>query len=204
MLLTCLDLEGVLIPEIWIALAEKTAIPELRLTTRDIKDYHELMRKRLQILDRHSLRIQDIQSVINTLEPMDGALSFLQWLREQGQVIILSDTFTEFAMPMMRKLGMPTLFCHSLEIDKEGRIANYHLRMENHKAESVLRFRQLNFYTIAAGDSYNDIAMLQSAHEGILFKAPQAIQAEFPQFPAVSQYLDLQEEIAKRAARYKS
>lgn len=183
MYLTCLDLEGVLIPEIWIALAEKTNIDELRLTTRDIQDYDELMQKRLSILDKYNLGIREIQEVIQTLNPLPGALPFLDWLREQNQVIILSDTFTEFAFPLMQQLKMPTLFCHSLDIDAKGKIRSYKLRMKNHKAEAVKRFRELQFQVIAAGDSYNDLAMLRQADQGILFHAPDYIATENSQFP---------------------
>lgn len=185
-----LDLEGVLVPEIWIAFANKTGIQELELTTRDIPDYDVLMRGRLQILDRHGLKLNDIQGVIATLSPLDGALDFLRSLRERTQVIILSDTFEEFAKPLMRHLEWPTLLCHKLEV-VEGRIVNYRLRQQNQKQKSVEALRGLNYKVIAAGDSFNDTAMLGAADSGFLFHAPEAIKAQFPQFKAVDQYEDL-------------
>ncbi|SFX42781.1 bifunctional phosphoserine phosphatase/homoserine phosphotransferase ThrH [Marinospirillum alkaliphilum] len=189
--LACLDLEGVLIPEIWIAFAEKTGIKELRATTRDVPDYDVLMRQRLRILDEHGLKLPDIQAVIATLEPLPGAIEFTNWLRERFQLVILSDTFYEFAMPLMKQLGYPTLLCHKLEVDADGRVVDYKLRQRDPKRQSVRAFQLLNYRVIAAGDSYNDTTMLAQAEQGILFHAPQNVIEEFPQFPAVHTYDDL-------------
>jgi phosphoserine/homoserine phosphotransferase len=189
--LVCLDLEGVLVPEIWIEFAERTGIPELRRTTRDEPDYDKLMKYRLALLAQHKLGLPDIQKVIADMGPMPGAKAFLDALREDFQVIILSDTYYEFAMPLMRQLGMPTLFCHKLEADARGVVVNYHLRMPNQKKESVKRFKELNFKVIAAGDSYNDTAMLGEAHAGILFHAPENVIREFPQFSVTNTYPEL-------------
>lgn len=183
--LACLDLEGVLVPEIWIAFAEKTGIEELRATTRDIPDYNVLMRQRLAILDAHGLKIGDIQEVIATLAPLPGAIDFVNWLRERFQVIILSDTFYEFSQPLMRQLGWPTLFCHRLVTDATGRVVDYRLRQEDPKRASVMALHSLNYRVIAAGDSYNDTSMLGEADVGILIHAPQNVIDEFPQFRAV-------------------
>lgn len=194
--IVCLDLEGVLVPEVWIEFAERTGIPQLRATTRDYTDYDELMRMRLSVLDQHKLGLADIQAVIAQISPMPGAREFLDQLREEHQVVILSDTYYEFALPLMRQLGMPTLFCHSLEVAGENRrIVNYHLRLKDHKRKSVEAFRALNFPTVAAGDSYNDTAMLGVAHKGILFKAPQRVIDDFPQFLVCDTYPDLYREI---------
>ncbi len=198
--LACLDLEGVLIPEIWIAFAEKTGIPELRATTRDVPDYDVLMKQRLGILEQHGYGLPDIQAVIATLDPLPGAREFLDWLRDRFQLVILSDTFYEFAMPLMEKLGMPTLFCHRLETDGNGKVVNYVLRQPDPKRESVKAFHSLKYYVIAAGDSYNDTTMLAEADAGILFHAPDNVIAEFPQFPAVHSYEDLKAEFI-RASR---
>jgi phosphoserine/homoserine phosphotransferase len=189
--LVCLDLEGVLVPEIWIEFAERTGIPELRRTTRDEPDYDKLMKYRLALLAQHKLGLPDIQKVIADMGPMAGAKDFLDELRQVFQVIILSDTFYEFAMPLMRQLGMPTLFCHKLEANAAGFLVNYHLRMPNQKMESVRRFKELNFKVIAAGDSYNDTAMLAEAHAGILFHAPENVIREFPQFRVTNSYAEL-------------
>lgn len=189
--LACLDLEGVLIPEIWIAFAEKTGIEELRATTRDVPDYDVLMRQRLRILDEHGLKLPDIQAVIAELEPLPGAIEFTNWLRERFQLIILSDTFYEFALPLMKQLGYPTLLCHKLEVDAEGRVVDYKLRQRDPKRQSVRALQLLNYRVIAAGDSYNDTTMLAQAEQGILFHAPQNVIEEFPQFPAVHTYDDL-------------
>ena len=189
--IACLDLEGVLIPEIWIAFAEVTGIPELRATTRDIPDYDQLMRQRIGLLDRHRLGLREIQEVIATLEPLPGAADFLDWLRERFQVVILSDTFYEFAQPLMRQLGYPTLFCHRLVVDEAGRVTGYRLRQPNPKRQAVLALQTLYYRTIAAGDSYNDTTMLAQADAGILFSAPANVAAEFPQFPAVETYDEL-------------
>ena len=201
MQLVCLDLEGVLVPEIWIAFAERTGIPELRRTTRDEPDYDKLMSYRLDLLKSHKLGLPDIQKVIAAMGPMPGAKEFLDTLRRDYQVVILSDTFYEFAMPLMAQLGMPTLFCHKLEADLEGFLVNYHLRMPNQKKEAVQRFRELNFKVIAAGDSYNDTAMLAAADAGILFHPPQNVIDEFPQFPVTMSYAELRAEIDKASAR---
>jgi len=195
--LVCLDLEGVLIPEIWIAFAEKTGIEALKATTRDIPDYDVLMKQRLAILDQHGFGLNEIQAVISELDPLPGAKDFLEWLAPRFQVVILSDTFYEFAMPLMAKLGFPTLFCHKLEVSPEGQITNYLLRQKDPKRQSVRAFQLLNYRVIAAGDSYNDTTMLKQAEAGILFKAPDNVIAEFPQFPAVQEYDELKVEILK-------
>jgi len=186
--LACLDLEGVLIPEIWIAFAQETGIDALRATTRDIPDYDVLMKQRLAILDEHQLKIDDIQRVIATLSPLPGAADFLNWLRERFQVIILSDTFYEFSEPLMRQLGWPTLFCHRLVTDSDGRVVDYKLRQRDPKRASVQALHGLNYRVIAAGDSYNDTTMLGEADVGILFHAPDNVIAEFPQFTAVHDF----------------
>ena len=201
MRIVCLDLEGVLVPEIWIEFSERTKIPELRRTTRDEPDYDKLMKYRLDILRQHKLGLPDIQKVIAEMGPMAGAREFVDGLREDYQVIILSDTFYEFAHPLMRQLGWPTLFCHSLEADAEGMLVNYHLRMPNQKQEAVKRFKELNFKTVAAGDSYNDTAMLGEAHGGILFHPPENVIREFPQYPVTKSYAELRSEIDKAFAR---
>ncbi len=191
-----LDLEGVLVPEIWIAVSEKTGIKELRRTTRDEPDYDKLMKGRLNILDQHGLGLSDIQEVIGTLRPLEGGKEFLDELRALTQVIILSDTFEEFAKPLMRQLDWPTLFCHKLEVQND-RIVNYRLRQPNQKQKSVAALKNLNYHVIAAGDSFNDTAMLGEAHTGFLFHAPAAIQKQFPQFPALETYADLLKLIRK-------
>jgi phosphoserine / homoserine phosphotransferase len=188
-----LDLEGVLVPEIWIAFAEKTGIQELRLTTRDIPDYDVLMQGRLKILDQHGLKLRDIQEVIGTLSPLDSAKAFLDELRSLTQVIILSDTFAEFAQPLMRQLAWPTIFCHQLEVDGTGRIVNYKLRQPNQKQKAVAAFKALNYRVIAAGDSFNDTTMLGEADTGFFFHAPESIQQQFPQFRAFEDYGELLE-----------
>ena len=197
MTIVCLDLEGVLIPEIWIGVAERTGIDSLKATTRDIPDYDQLMKQRLRIMDTHKLGISDVKEVIASLEPLEGAISFLENLRKDFQVIILSDTFYEFAEPFMLKLGLPTLFCHNLEIASNGRIVDYHLRLKDHKRKAVESFKSLNFTVCAAGDSYNDTTMLGAADRGILFKAPDNVKNEFPQFPVVNSYEMLRKEIEK-------
>lgn len=201
MQLVCLDLEGVLVPEIWIEFAERTKIPELRRTTRDEPDYDVLMKYRLALLKQHKLGLPDIQKVIASMGPMAGAKDFLDGLRRDYQVVILSDTFYEFAMPLMAQLGFPTLFCHKMEADADGWVVNYHLRMPNQKKESVKRFKEINFKVIAAGDSYNDTAMLAEAHAGILFHPPQNVIDEFPQFPVTMNYAELRAAIDKASAR---
>jgi len=199
--LLCLDLEGVLIPEIWINFAERTGIDALRATTRDIPDYDVLMKQRLAILDEHGFGLPDIQKVIDGMGPLEGAKEFLDWAQEHFQVIILSDTFYEFAQPLMRQLGWPTLFCHRLEVNEEGRITDYILRQEDPKRASVKAFHSLNYRVIAAGDSYNDTTMLSEADAGILIHAPQNVRDEFPQFPAVDGYEALKQEIVKASVR---
>jgi phosphoserine/homoserine phosphotransferase len=187
----CLDLEGVLVPEIWITFAEITGIEAFKATTRDIPDYDELMRQRLKYLDQHKLKLNDIQAVIAQMSPMEGARDFLDSLREQFQVIILSDTFYEFAQPLMRQLGWPTLLCHRLDIDEQGAVSGYRLRQKDAKRKSVEAFRELNYRIFAAGDSYNDVGMLAQADAGFLFKPPQNVIAEFPQYPVALNYSDL-------------
>ena len=198
--LACLDLEGVLIPEIWINVAERTGIEALRLTTRDIPDYDQLMRGRLALLDQHDLKLSDIQRVIAGMGPLDGAREFLDWLRERFQVVILSDTYYEFALPLMRQLGWPTLFCHRLEVAND-RVVNYVLRQADSKRAAVRAFHDLNFRVIAAGDSYNDTAMLAEAEAGILFRPPQNVIDEFPQFPVAWTFEDMCEEFRKASLR---
>jgi phosphoserine/homoserine phosphotransferase len=199
--LACLDLEGVLIPEIWIEFANKTGIEELKATTRDIPDYDVLMKQRLKILTDNNLKIDDIQEVIATLSPLEGAKEFIDWLRERFQVVILSDTFYEFAQPLMRQLGFPTLLCHKLEVSEEGFITDYKLRQVDPKRQAVRAFQLLNYRCIAAGDSYNDTTMLKQAEAGILFKSPQNVINEFPQFPAVHEYAELKEQFLKASNR---
>jgi len=191
MQIACLDLEGVLVPEIWINVAERTGIDALRATTRDISDYDVLMRQRLKILDEHNLKLTDIQEVIAGMGPMEGAREFLDELRHNFQVIILSDTFYDFAAPLMKQLGHPTLLCHRLHIDDDGRVADYHLRMPDQKREAVMSLHHLRFKVIAAGDSYNDTSMLSEADAGILFRPPQNVIDEFPQFPVTTNYEEL-------------
>ena len=186
--IACLDLEGVLVPEIWINFAKRTGIDELRATTRDIPDYDVLMKQRLRILAEHNLGLPDIQQVIDGMGPLDGAREFLDWLRERFQVIILSDTFYEFAAPLMRQLGHPTLLCHRLSVDESGAVRDYHLRQKDPKRASVKALHSLNFRIIAAGDSYNDTSMLAEADRGILFRPPQNVIDEFPQYPVVNDY----------------
>ena len=188
MVVTCLDLEGVLVPEIWIAFAEKTGIEKLRLTTRDIPDYDELMRGRLKILDENNLKLADIQEVIGGIAPLPGAKEFLSWLESEFQVIILSDTFNQFAGRLMAQLNYPTLFCHDLIVDETGRIADYRLRILDAKTKAVAALKLLNLKVIAAGDSYNDTGMLKEADAGILFRAPDNVVEEFPQFPVTRTY----------------
>ena len=199
--LACLDLEGVLIPEIWIGFAEKTGIDSLRATTRDIPDYDELMQQRLRILKEHRLGLPDIQEVIATMAPLEGALDFVEWVKERFQLIILSDTFYEFSQPLMRQLSFPTLFCHRLVADESGAIVDYKLRQKDPKRQCVIAFHGLNFRVIAAGDSYNDTTMLSEADAGILFRAPDNVVSEFPQFPSVSSYDELRLEFIKASNR---
>jgi phosphoserine/homoserine phosphotransferase len=188
MYIVCLDLEGVLTPEIWIAFAEETGIAELRLTTRDVPDYDALMKHRIGILDAHNLGLMDIQNTIAKVKPMEGAREFLDELRELCQVIILSDTFTQFAQPLMKQLGMPTIFCNSLEISPEGRISGYRLRQQNGKLHAVKALKSIGFQTLAAGDSFNDLAMIREADRGFLFRAPSHILGDNPDIPAFTGY----------------
>ncbi len=199
--IACLDLEGVLIPEIWIGFAEKTGIDELRATTRDIPDYDVLMRQRLRLLQEHQLGLHDIQEVIAKMAPLDGAKDFLTWLKARFQVVILSDTFYEFSHPLMRQLDFPALFCHRLVADDEGTIIDYKLRQQDPKRQCVKAFHALNFRVIASGDSYNDTTMLREADAGILFQAPDNVIEEFPQFPSVENYEELKQEFSKASNR---
>lgn len=199
--IVCLDLEGVLVPEIWINFAERTGIDELRATTRDIPDYDVLMKQRLRILDEHGYGLPDIQAVIDQMGPMEGAREFLDWLRERFQVVILSDTFYEFAQPLMRQLGWPTLLCHKLEVNADGRITDYKLRQKDPKRMSVKAFHSLQYRVIAAGDSYNDTTMLAEADAGFLLHAPQNVIDEFPQFPAMNNYEELKQAILQASHR---
>ncbi|MCL1956120.1 MAG: bifunctional phosphoserine phosphatase/homoserine phosphotransferase ThrH [Fibromonadales bacterium] len=192
--IVALDLEGVLSPEIWISVAEQTKIDELRLTTRDIANYDELMRHRLKILGEKNIKLSDIQSVIENMPLLEGAREFLDELREFCQVVILSDTFAEFAKPIMKKLDYPTLFCHNLQI-KDNKIIGYKLRMQNQKQHAVEAFKSLNFKVFAAGDSYNDISMLKAADKACLFCAPSTVKKEFPGFKAVEEYGELMAEV---------
>ena len=187
----CLDLEGVLLPEIWKGVANKTGIKELELTTRNIPDYNELMSNRLRIMNQNQLDLSVLQEVVSQLEPLAGAKDFLDWLRTEFQVVILSDTFYEFAKPLIAQLGWPTLFCHHLEVENDNKISGYRLRMEDHKRMAVQSLQKLNFNVKAAGDSYNDISMLKAADEGYLFNAPSSIIKEFPNFPTFNNYDEL-------------
>lgn len=198
--IVCLDLEGVLVPEIWIAFAEETGIDALKATTRDIADYDVLMRQRLTILDKHGFTLDRIQDTISRLEPLKGAQSFLDWLQERFQVVILSDTFYEFAKPLMRQLGFPTLLCHTLEVDTDGRIQGYKLRQTDPKRQAVRALQLLNYRVIAAGDSYNDTTMLAQADAGILFCAPTHVINKFPQFPSVDTFNELKTRILQASA----
>lgn len=196
-LLVAMDLEGVLIPEVWISFAEKTGIDELRLTTRDISDYDVLMKNRIRILKEHGLKLKDIQDVIDTMQPFEGAVDYLNWLRENNyQAVILSDTFYQFAQQFMRKLGWPTLFCNNLEIDDDNNVVGYAMRLLDGKRHATLAFKQVNFDVVAMGDSYNDTNMLKEADLGILFRPSEKVVKEFPQFPVVSTYEEIKSLIA--------
>jgi len=195
--LACLDLEGVLIPEVWVNLADRVGVEALKRTTRDEPDYNKLMRYRLDIMEKEGLGIADINAAIEAMDPMDGAADMVAWLRERYQVIILSDTFYEFGMPFMKKLGDPTLFCHKLSIEDSGKITDFHMRLQDPKRKAVNAFRLLNFKTIATGDSYNDTTMLGAADAGILFEPSQNVIDEFPQFPVAFGYDALKEEFLK-------
>lgn len=190
---TCLDMEGVLTPEIWLALAEKTGINDLNVTTRDIPDYDELMKLRLAILAKFDLKLSDITEVVAGLKPLDGAVEFLTWLRERCQVIILSDSYYDLVSPLMKQLHYPSIFCHTLEIDDKGYIRNYALRQQDQKRHAVAAVKSLNFHVLAAGDSYNDLSMLQEADAGFFFRPPDSICSEYPQFPVTRSYSELME-----------
>jgi phosphoserine/homoserine phosphotransferase len=195
MYIICADMEGIFTPEIWINVAEITGIDDLRLTTRDISDYDVLMKKRLAILDAHGLKLQDIQAVIAEMQPLDGARDFLDWLRSQLQVIIVSDTYVEFAGPLLEKLGRPTLFCNTLSVAADGSISGYNLRQNDGKRKVAAALQNLNYKVIAIGDSYNDITMLKEAEKAILFRPPENVKAEFPQFPVTMNYREMRREI---------
>ena len=200
MLAICLDLEGVLIPEIWINVAERTGISALTRTTRDEPDYDRLMSYRLGILDQNDIKMDDITSTIGTMEPIEGATEFLAYLESRWPTLILSDTFSQFAKPMMKKLGNPTILCHTLLIDETGRIADWKIRCDDHKRKTVESLIQMNYQVIAAGDSYNDTSMLSAASAGILFKPPDNVIEEFPQFPVARDYSELIDAIESAAA----
>jgi phosphoserine/homoserine phosphotransferase len=200
--IACLDLEGVLVPEVWIGLAERTGISELRATTRDIPIYDKLMRQRIRILEDQGLGIADIQAVVSEMSPLDGAVEFLQWLRSHFQVMIVSDTFYEIAMPLMQKLNYPTLICNKLIIDERGRVVDYKMRQNDQKRETVKALHTLNYRVVAAGDSYNDVTMLTEADSGILFCPPQNVIDEFPHFPVARSYSDLKAAIVASTQRF--
>ncbi len=194
----CSDLEGVWVPEVWINVSERTGIPELRLTTRDIKDYDELMRYRLKILKEKNLTLLDIQRVIATIKPLHGALDMINWLKRVTRFIVVSDTFVEFADPLMDQLDRPTLFCHSLEVNSNGIITGYNLRQKDSKRETVKALKSLNYEIIAFGDSYNDINMLLEADQGVLFRPPQNVINDYPQFPVITEYNELKSFLEER------
>ena len=189
--IVCLDMEGVLVPEIWIAFAEESGIPELKKTTRDEPDYDKLMRYRLDILKQHGLGLKEVQETIAKIEPMDGAKEFLDELRSLTQVIVLSDTFTQFAGPLMKKLGMPTIFCNTLEVAEDGEITGFRMRVENSKLTTVKALQSIGFETIASGDSYNDLGMIKASKAGFLFKSTDKIKADYPELPAYETYDEL-------------
>lgn len=197
MYITCLDLEGVLVPEIWIAFAEATGIPELKKTTRDEPDYDKLMNYRLNILKEHGLGLKEIQDVIATIDPLPGAKEFLDNLRSFTQVIIISDTFTQFAMPLMKKLGYPTLFCNELVVAESGEVTGFKMRVEKSKYATVKALQSVGFETIASGDSFNDLGMIEASKAGFLFRSTDAIKKDYPQYPAFEEYDDLKEAIKK-------
>jgi phosphoserine / homoserine phosphotransferase len=202
-MIACLDLEGVLLPEIWIKFAEKTGVEDLKLTTRDIPDYDELMTKRLNILKENNYKLENIKEVISTLKPLDGAIDFHNWLKSEFQVIILSDTFYQFVSPLMKQLDYPTLFCHQLVIDRDDSIVGYKLRQPNGKQEAVKALQNLNFKVVAAGDSYNDIEMLKQADEGILFDPPKNVISDYPQFSVSTSYADFQKKLQACKVKFK-
>jgi len=196
MYVVCSDLEGVFVPEVWINVAEKTGIPELRLTTRDVPDYNVLMRSRIKILEEKGLKLKDIQEVIARIRPLEGALEFIAWLKERTQLIVVSDTFIQFADPLMKQLGRPTLFCHSLVIDQENRIVDYKLRQKDPKRKTVEALQGLQYQVIGMGDSYNDISMLQQSEVGILFRPPDNVVKDYPGIPVVQDYEELKKIMA--------
>ena len=191
----CLDFEGVFVPEIWINVSKKTGIEELKLTTRDISDYNVLMKRRLSILKTHKITLKDIQNVISTMEPLEGAFDFLRWMKELSIPIIVSDTFQEFAKPLIEKFNYPPLLCHSLTIDQKGMIVDYNLRIPDAKRKTAQAFKSLNYFVFGVGDSYNDIAMLKEADRGILYRPPKRVMDEFPQFPVTQNYEELKKKI---------
>jgi len=191
MKIICADMEGIFTPEIWIRVAKKTGIEELKLTTRDISDYDVLMKKRLGIMAENGLKLKDITDVIETMDPLEGALDFLNWAREQTQIVVVSDTYVEFARPLLKKMGWPTLFCNTLTIAPDGSIADYNLRQQDGKRKTVLSLRRLNYHILAVGDSYNDITMLKEADAGVLFKPPENVKNEYPELPATYNYDEL-------------
>lgn len=191
MFIACFDLEGVFTPEVWIEVSRITGIKELSLTTRDVADYDQLMRGRLAILDRHGIGLPKIQSVIAGIRPLPGAREFLEWMRRRCPVVVLSDTYYEFADPLMEQLGRPTLFCHSLEVEPGGRIAGYRLRLKDSKRQAILAFRGIGFRTLAVGDSFNDVSMIKEADTGLFFRAPEAVRRQYPRFKAAESYEEL-------------
>jgi len=197
MYIVCCDLEGVWVPEVWINVSKKTGIEELKYTTRDFSDYDELMQHRLKILDKHGLKLKDIQDVIATIKPLDGALEMINWIKEKTQLIVVSDTFREFADPLMRQLNRPTLFCHSLTVDNNNRISNYNLRQKDPKRKVIQALKSLEYQVVAFGDSYNDVTMLKEADAGILYKPPQNVVDDYPQFPVCTNYEELKKELSK-------
>ena len=199
MYITCLDLEGVLVPEIWIAFAEASGIPELKRTTRDEPDYDKLMKWRIGILKEHGLGLKEIQQTIETIDPLPGAKKFLDDLRDMMQVIIISDTFTQFASPLMKKLGNPTIFCNSLEVAENGEITGFKMRIQNSKLTTVKALQSIGYDTIASGDSYNDLAMIEASKAGFLFRSTDKIKADYPQYPAFETYDELFDAIKKAA-----
>ncbi len=197
MYIVCSDLEGVFVPEVWINVAERTGIKELRLTTRDITDYNVLMKQRLKILAEHGLKLKDIQNVIATIKPLEGALDFINWIKETSQLIVVSDTFAQFADPLMKQLERPTLLCHQLVVDDEDNIVDYTLRQEDPKRKVVEALQGLKYKVIAFGDSYNDVSMLLKAEVGILFCPPQNVIDDYPQLPVANNYVELKEMLSK-------
>jgi phosphoserine / homoserine phosphotransferase len=189
--IVCSDLEGVWVPEVWINVAKKTGIDALKLTTRDVKDYDELMHYRLKILDEKDLRLKDIQDVIGTIKPLDGAMDMINWIKSVSRLIVVSDTFVEFADPLIRQLEYPTLFCHSLKVDEQNRIIGYTLRQKDPKRQVVKALQSMNYDVIAFGDSYNDVSMLQQADKAFLYKPPQNVADDYPEFPVISDYSEM-------------